>query len=169
MTIPPASGGIGLTGCLTPIEASGSLVPVRGVVLPPRRRSHAPGVAPMPEEWSKGIIFCNLPDEPELSEDLAAVFSRIKPRADAAPEPEVPSVVLNLAEVSYLNSSHIAQLVRLRKVLGEHGKQLVLCGVNDEVWSTFLLTGLEKVFTFEPDMMTAIARVQLQEHRAEGA
>jgi anti-anti-sigma factor len=74
-----------------------------------------------------------------------------------------PHVVLNLGNVTYLNSSNIAQLLKLRQVLGKHGRRLKLCSVTDQVWSVMLVTGLDKVFMFAPDPMTALAGLQLED------
>ncbi len=139
----------------------------------------------MPTDWSEGILLADLADEPELSEEFSAVFARLRGAGageddDTAPSfgsaregargerplspgDPVPHVVLNFSGVSYLNSSHIAALLRMRKRLVEAGKQLVLCSMGDEVWSMMLLTGLDKVFQFAPDPMTALASVQLKQ------
>ncbi len=111
----------------------------------------------MPTEWSEGILLCDLADEPELSEEISALFSHLK----EMPAEKLPHVVLNFGGVSYLNSSQIAQLLRLRKRLAEGKRQLMLAAMRDEVWSVMLLTGLDKVFQVAPDTMTALARVQL--------
>jgi anti-anti-sigma factor len=78
---------------------------------------------------------------------------------EAAP----PNVVLNLSAISYLNSSNLAQLLRLRKTLAERSGRLKLASVADPVWSIMLLTGLDKVFQFAPDKATAIASLQLEQ------
>lgn len=114
----------------------------------------------MPTEWSESILLSELSDEPELSEELAAVVERVK---NPPPGKTVPNVVLNFGGVEYLNSSHIAAMLRLRKRVGETGRQLVLASVSDALWSVILLTGLDKVFVFAPDTMTALARIQLEQ------
>jgi anti-anti-sigma factor len=108
-------------------------------------------------EWSKDIVVCDLGEEPELSEELGDLFQRLQEQGG-----ETPSVVLNLAGVSYLNSSNLAQMLRLRKTLVERGGRLKLAAVADPVWSIMLLTGLDKVFQFAPDKATAIASLQLE-------
>ncbi len=138
----------------------------------------------MPQDWESGILLSELADEPELSEEFSAIFARIKGEegghaagatgtrgsagalGDAGSAPIVPpgpcDLVLNFQGVSYLNSSHIAALLRMRKLVSEAGRRMILCGVNDEVRSMLNVTGLDKVFTIEPDTMTALARVQMQ-------
>lgn len=111
----------------------------------------------MAVEWSDNILLAQLADEPALSEELGLIGDQL---ADAA---EKPHAVLDFRGVSYVNSSNIAQMLRLRKILGEAGRQLRICGVSDEVWSVLLVTGLDKVFHFAPDTMTALASLQLDD------
>ncbi len=112
----------------------------------------------MPSDWSNDIVIADLADEPELSEELNELYNQLTER----PVDTVPCVVLNLGGVSYLNSSNIAQILRIRRRLIEAHKTMKLCSVADGVWSIMLLTGLDKVFDFAPDKATAIAALQLQ-------
>ena len=64
---------------------------------------------------------------------------------------------------SYINSSNIAQLLAMRKTLAAGGRRLILCGINDEVRSVLVVSGLDKLFRIMPDMMTAIASVQIED------
>lgn len=116
----------------------------------------------MATQWSDSIVVAELEDEPALSEELSALFDR----ASKAPTDKVPSMVLNLARVTYISSSNLAQLLRLRKRLTEASRQIRICCVSDEVWSVLLVTGLDKVFRFSPDVMTALAGLQLESERA---
>ncbi|MEO1130693.1 MAG: STAS domain-containing protein [Planctomycetota bacterium] len=109
-------------------------------------------------EWSEDIVICDLGDEPELSEELQDLYSRLE-----GTEPgKRPNVVLDLSGITYLNSSNIAQILRLRKIIVEGDRRLKLCSVADAVWSIMLLTGLDKVFEFASDKPTAIASLQLE-------
>lgn len=115
----------------------------------------------MKGDWSESIIVVDLADEPALSDELAAVAQRIRARAQGdAGTP--PHVVLNFSQVSYLNSSNLAQLLTVNKLLREKDRQLKLCSVSDQVWSVFLVTGLDKILRFAPDPMTALASIQIE-------
>jgi anti-anti-sigma factor len=111
------------------------------------------------QQWSDDIVIAELADEPALSDELASLCNRI----EKAPAGKVPHVVLNLAGVSYVGSSNIGQLLLLRRVMGERQRVLKLCSVSDQVWSIFLVTGIDKLFRFAPDPMTALAGIQLEE------
>lgn len=120
-------------------------------------------------DWSDRIVIAELSDEPALSEDLEALCQRLD-ELDAAPphaaarraaeDQGAPDVILNMQGVTYLNSSNIAQLLRLRKKLILLKTRLRVCCVNDSVWSLMLSTGLDAVFTFNDDVPTALASLQ---------
>lgn len=111
-------------------------------------------------DWSDNIILAQLNDEPMLSEELAGLIERLA-AARSNGTGASPHVVADFSGVSYVNSSNIAQLLRLKRELDASGRQLRLCAMSDEVWSVMLVTGLEKVFRFAPDMLTALAGLQL--------
>ncbi|MCL4222626.1 MAG: STAS domain-containing protein [Phycisphaerales bacterium] len=113
----------------------------------------------MATDWSDKIVLANLSDEPALSDELSSIAERLTSQEGAA----TPHVVLDFSGVTYINSSNIAQLLKLRKLLGEAGRQLRICGLNDEVWSVLLVTGLDRVFKFEPDTLTALAGLQMMD------
>ena len=111
-------------------------------------------------EWSEEIVIAETGEEPAFSEDMSGLMSIVDDaeRGDR----EMPDVVVNLSEVQYLNSSNIAQLLRLRKRLGAGGGKLRVCSVGSQVWGVILVTGLDKLFEFYDDLATAIASLQLE-------
>ncbi len=109
-------------------------------------------------EWSDAIVLADLEDEPALSDDLRAMARRLEQKKSGCGH-----VVLNMSAVNYLNSSNLAQLLRLRKLCMEHRRRLCLCSVSTQVWGILLVTGLDKVFDFKDDVMVALASVQLEQ------
>jgi len=105
------------------------------------------------EKWSDRIVIAHLAADPHLSEDFQS--------AQEEGAQEGIDVILDFAAVKYLNSSHIARLLKLRKVITTAGNRLVLCCVDTQVWGAFLVTGLDKVFEFTDSVPTALASVQL--------
>jgi len=106
-------------------------------------------------DWSDNILVTDLADEPHLSEELNLLIDRLVKAAD-----EQQSVVVNFANVTYVSSSNLAQLLKLYKVLAEKSCELRLCSVSDDVWSVMMVTGLDKIFQFAPDLLTAVASLQ---------
>jgi anti-anti-sigma factor len=120
----------------------------------------------MAVDWSDNIVLAQLNDEPMLSDELGSLIERLeKSSVEVKPKgrKQTPHVVLDFGGVSYINSSNIAQLLRLKRSLDSSGRQLRLCAMGDEVWSVMMVTGLEKVFRFAPDTLSALAGLQLDE------
>jgi anti-anti-sigma factor len=109
-------------------------------------------------EWSDAIIILELSNEPAFSEDMDSVMRRLEESA-----PRLPDVICNAQGVSYVNSSNIAQLLKLRKRLVDAGGRLRLCAMNDQVWSIMLATGLDQVFEFTDDVATSLASLLIAE------
>jgi len=108
------------------------------------------------EAWSDDITIAELGDEPAFSEDMASLMQRLDGAGD-----QVPDVIINLSGVTYLNSSNIAQMLRLRKRLNTAGRNMRICSVEDQVWGVLMITGLDKIFEFTDDVATALASLQL--------
>ena len=105
------------------------------------------------QEWSPEIMVVELSDDPQFTDDLTALMDAL--------EAEPKHVVLNFASVGFVNSSNVARLLRLRKLMISKDKRLILCDVNAQVWGVFLVTGLDKIFEFTDDVSTALATLQL--------
>ena len=83
---------------------------------------------------------------PEVHKALVAACSRKPPR-----------LVINLENVTYMDSSGIGTLVEVfRRVNGYQGT-LGLCGLNDRVYSVFEITKLHKFFKIYDTEAEALA------------
>ncbi|MBK8266951.1 MAG: STAS domain-containing protein [Planctomycetes bacterium] len=108
------------------------------------------------KDWSENIIVGELQDDPLFSEDLNMLQEMIESRQNC-------NVVLDFANVNYLNSSNIAKLLKLRKhMIGNGNGKLRLCAINTGVWGVFLVTGLDKIFDFCDNVASGLASVQLE-------
>lgn len=112
----------------------------------------------MSTNWDEDIVLANLADEPALSDELGTILERLEAMDSLQSR---PSVVLDFSQVTYINSSNIAQLLRLRQVMEEAGRQMRLAGVAGDVLEVMRTTGLDRVLKFSPDMLTALASVQI--------
>jgi anti-anti-sigma regulatory factor len=66
-----------------------------------------------------------------------------------------------MRHVQFLNSSNIAQLLRVRKLATLAGAQLRICSVTDRIWGILLATDLDRIFEFSEDVTTALAAMQM--------
>ncbi len=124
--------------------------------------SHQPAIAnllvvryriSMPiEKWSDKVNVLHLADDPQFSEDLEALEQQFNGKPTDA--------VLDLSAVHFVNSSNISRLLRLRKLMITRDRRLVVCGVSPQVWGTFLVTGLDKVFEFSESVSTGLVAIQ---------
>ena len=46
------------------------------------------------------------------------------------------------------------------------GSRLRICSVGDQVWGVILVTGLDKLFEFQPDVAMALAALGMREGRS---
>ena len=106
------------------------------------------------QNWSDEITVVELNDDPQFTEDLDGMMDSV--------ESSPTDVVLNFAAVGFINSSNVAKLLRIRRVMLAVDRRLVLCDVNAQVWGIFLVTGLDKIFEFTSDVAIALASLQME-------
>ncbi len=100
--------------------------------------------------WSDRVVVVHLADDPTFTEDLLAFDASIG-----------GDVVLDFAAVEHVNSSNLGRLLKLRKQAQSEKARLVLCGLNTEIWGTFLMTSLDCLFEFSDNVPTALATLQM--------
>ena len=109
------------------------------------------------QNWSENILVAELQDDPVFTDDLVALSEQVQnsPKLNA---------VLDMSNVTYLNSSNIARLIDLREQMVVKNKSnLVLCGVGTHVWGIMLVSELHKVFAFADDVAMGLAAVQIND------
>ncbi len=107
------------------------------------------------KDWSENILLGELQDDPIFSDDLNTLQEMVERRPGV-------HVVLDFTTVNYINSSNIAKLLKLRKLMSTSSGRLKLCCLNTSAWGVFLVTGLDKIFEFCNDVPSGLASVQLE-------
>jgi anti-anti-sigma factor len=105
------------------------------------------------QNWSDDVAIAQLADDPQLGDDLKAIEELVSRKPTG--------VVLDFTGVGYVNSSNIARLLRLRQLAITGDTRLVLCGLGRQVWSTFQVTGLDKIFDVTDNVTLALATLQI--------
>ncbi len=59
-------------------------------------------------------------------------------------------LIVDLADVEFMDSSGLRVLVVTRNALDERGADMVIVGANDDLRRVFELSGLSGAFTYEP-------------------
>ena len=106
------------------------------------------------QNWSENIVLVDLPQEPQLGEELKAVTEIACKKGDC-------EVVLDFSEVDIVTSSSLSKLLKLRKLLGDCGQKLILCNVAAATKGIFTVTGIDSIFDMVDDKFVALAGLQL--------
>ena len=106
------------------------------------------------QNWSENIILVDLPQEPQIADELKTVIEIVRDRGDC-------DVVMDFSSVDIVTSSSLSKLLRLRKLLVDCGHHFVFCNVAAATKGVFTITGLDAVFEFVDDKFVALAGLQL--------
>jgi anti-anti-sigma factor len=106
------------------------------------------------QDWSEDIILVDLPQEPEMGDELKTVTEMVRDRGDC-------EVVIDFSNVDIITSSSISKLLKLRKLLTDCGHRLVFCSVAAATRGIFTVTGLDGIFEFADDKFVALASLQM--------
>lgn len=106
------------------------------------------------QNWSEDILLVDLPQEPEMGDELKTVTEMVRDRGDC-------EVVIDFSNVDIITSSSISKLLKLRKLLSDCGHRLVFCSVAAATKGIFTVTGLDGIFEFADDKFVALAGLQM--------
>lgn len=106
------------------------------------------------QEWSENIILVDLPQEPQIADELKAVTEMARDRGDC-------DIVIDFSSVDIVTSSSLSAFLKLRKLLTDCGRKLVFCNVAFATKSIFMITGIDEIFEFVDDKFVALAGIQL--------
>jgi anti-anti-sigma regulatory factor len=104
--------------------------------------------------FSENILLVDLPPEAlQMGNELKNLNEIINTKGDC-------DVVVDFSKVEIVTSANISNLLALRGLLREHGRQLILCNVSVPTKGIFTVAGLDAVFEFAIDKHTALATIQ---------
>ena len=106
------------------------------------------------QNWSEDVILVDLPEEPEIGDELATVTDMVRDRGNC-------DVVIDFSSVDIVTSSSLAKLLKLRKLLVDCGHRLVFCSVAPATRGIFTVTGLDGIFELVDDKFVALASLQV--------
>jgi anti-anti-sigma factor len=106
------------------------------------------------QSWSDDIVLVDLPQEPDMGDELKTVIDIVRDRGDC-------EVVVDFSKVDIVTSSSLSKLLKLRKLLGDCGHRLVFCNVAAATKGIFTVTGLEGIFEIADDKFVALASLQV--------
>src|SRR4030043_698709 len=106
------------------------------------------------QNWSENIVLVDLPQEPEMGDELKTVTEIIRDRGDC-------DVVVDFSLVDIVTSSSLSKLLKLRKLVGDCGHRLVFCSVAPATRGIFTVNGLAGGFELADDKFVALAGLQM--------
>ncbi len=112
------------------------------------------------QDWSENIIVVDLADDPQYTDDL----DNLMIEEDLAPH----HVVLDFQNVTFINSSNIAQLLRVRKQLHDKQRSLSFCSLSNDLAGVMKVTGLDLLIPIHDSVAMAIAQTQIDGHCLDG-
>ena len=106
------------------------------------------------QKFSENVLLVDLPfKEPQIGEELKSINEIVSNRDDC-------DVIVDFFRVEIITSSSLSNLIILRRLLREHGRELILCNVAIVTKYIFTVTGLDTVFDFIDDKFAALAVVE---------
>ncbi len=106
------------------------------------------------QNWSEEIILVDLPQEPEIGDELKTITEMVRDRGDC-------DVVIDFSRVDIITSSSLSKLLKLRKLLADCSHRLVFCSVAPATRGIFTVTGLDGIFEIADDKFVALASLQM--------
>ena len=85
-------------------------------------------------------------EEPES----IVLFNTVRAAIDQA-GPDLQVMVLDLGEVTFINSSGLAACIRLRNGAAEHGARTIVYRATDDVTDLFRLVQIDRLYAFAGD------------------
>ncbi|MHC4172273.1 MAG: STAS domain-containing protein [Planctomycetota bacterium] len=106
------------------------------------------------QDWSEDVILVDLPQEPEMGDELKTVTEMVRDRGNC-------EVVIDFSSVDIITSSSLSKFLKLRKLLGDCGHRLIFCNVAAATKGIFTVTGLDGIFEIADDKFVALASLQM--------
>ena len=107
------------------------------------------------QDISENVVLADVTTEPGLNEELKNVTEVVRERGDC-------DVVIDFSKVDIVTSSSLSKLLKLRKLLMDCNRRLVLCCVAKATRAIFSVTALDDVFEMVDDQFAALASLNNQ-------
>ena len=86
----------------------------------------------------------------EVTEKISELIKANKPR----------NIIIDFAGVKFFSSQMLGVLLDARKKITSYNGNIVISGINPQLYRVFKITNLEKIFNFYPDARTAISEIK---------
>jgi anti-anti-sigma factor len=107
------------------------------------------------QDISENVILADVAPEPSLNEELRNVTETVRERGDC-------DVIIDFSKIDIVTSSSLSKLLKLRKLLMDCNRRLLLCCVARATRAIFSVTALDNVFEMVDDKFAAMASLNDQ-------
>jgi len=91
-------------------------------------------------------------DKPDKIEQIDKLLKMIQESGDW-------DIIVDLSDIT-INSRIISKLLKLREVVKDAGREVILCGIDTQVKSVFTVTGIDGAFRLAKDRPSAMAMLE---------
>lgn len=105
------------------------------------------------QNLNENVILVTLPPEPRISEELKKINELISGKCEQ-------DVIIDFTNVEIITSQNLSNLLILRSLLRDNGRQLMLCNVSMPTKCIFTVAGLDAAFEFADNRQAALAAMQ---------
>ena len=105
------------------------------------------------ESSPQGTLLVGLPGGSAMAGEIERVIQLVRERHDL-------NIVMDLSEAGAPNSSCLADMLRLRRLLRENRRRLILSNLGVATEAVFTVSGLNATFEIVRDRLDALAAIQ---------
>jgi len=109
------------------------------------------------QDLSENTLLVEALPAPSFNEELARVIDVLRERNECC------DVIIDFSHVDIVTSSSLSKLLKLRKVLTDSSRSLVLCCIARATKGIFSVTALDSIFTLVPDKAAAVSKLGNQQ------
>ncbi len=95
----------------------------------------------MIDNFQQDAVLVDLAPEPKMCEDLDSISQTMSTMVDR-------DVVVDFTNADIVTASSLSKLMKMRQMLTDSGRRLVLCGLSRNTRGIFSKTALDRIFEF---------------------
>lgn len=76
--------------------------------------------------------------------------------SDLVEKQKPKNLIIDFSDVKFFSSQMLGILINAKKKLSANGGNIIISGINPQLYRVFKITNLDKIFTFYPNAQAAI-------------
>ena len=113
------------------------------------------------ENWPRGTLLVGLPGGAAMAREIEKMIQLAGERDDL-------NIVMDLSRVGAPSSSCMVDLLRLRRLLRDKQRRLILCNVRAATETVLYVSGLDATFEIARDRLDALSAIRNQSETGPG-